>query len=62
MPFMARFKEKRPKDNDSLVGKYSEEKDLWVISRNGKEKPLIFTEMVCPETKTITCVKRERED
>ena len=61
MPFLARFMRRR-QASDFASGEYSEKNDLHMTAIDGEEVPLILSERVLPETKTITEVRRERED
>ena len=61
LPFVARFMKRKLEDNFA-AGKYSEKNDLHMKIIDGKKVPIILTEDVLYETKTITKMKSERED
>ena len=61
-PFLLRFMIKKRPQNNYISAFYSEKDDLHVQIRNEKVEPLILTDVLLAETKTITDVKRERED
>lgn len=64
LPFLVRFS-KRQLEDPRVVGDsgyYSEEHDLHVKMEEGEETPLILTNAILLETKTITMVRGERED
>ena len=61
LPFLVRFGEER-KNDTFFAGEYSEQKDLHMKYVKGHRIPLILAGENLLEMKTITEVKRERED
>jgi len=61
LPFLARYCVKR-RDDGALIGYYSDQESLHIKLVNGKRIPLILVNEPLLETKTITEVRRERED
>lgn len=61
LPFLAKYRVRRQKDSP-LIGHYSEQESLHIKLVNEERIPLILTDEILPETKTITEAGGERED